>query len=173
MARYATIREAAEAWVNGMNAIQQGMIAKLMEADYEDWREVTKPTKGARVYVFCGNVSGDGCVTGYNREEELYQIELDNGSVVNVEEDDFELSYDGSLPMWGWMWSFGDSADDYWLEEMDGIRIMSECGFRIYESEEFGYFFGIDGAGYSFYDDHWIPLYKARGLEWHEKKEAA
>ena len=54
---------------------------------------------------------------------------------------------------------------------------MSECGFRIFESEEFGYFFGIDGAGYDFYEQHWLPLYKARGLKWHDpktdKKEAA
>ena len=66
------------------------------------------------------------------------------------------------------MWSFGDSCDDWWLEEKDGIKIMSECGFRIYESYEFGYFFGIDGAGYDFYESHWIPLYKARGLQWHK-----
>jgi hypothetical protein len=74
------------------------------------------------------------------------------------------------------MWSFGDSADDYWLSDMDGIAIMSRCGFRIYESEEFGYFFGIDGAGYSFYDEHWVPLYRARDLHWHDpatEKEAS
>ena len=22
--------------------------------------------------------------------------------------------------------------------------------------------------GYDFYENHWIPLYKARGLQWHE-----
>ena len=58
---------------------------------------------------------------------------------------------------------------------MDGIQVMSECGFRIYESDEWGYFFGIDGAGYDFYSEHWIPLYRKRGLQWHdpetEKKE--
>ena len=48
---------------------------------------------------------------------------------------------------------------------------MADCGFRIYESEEFGYFFGIDGAGYSFYEEHWIPLYKQRGLQWHKTDE--
>ena len=46
---------------------------------------------------------------------------------------------------------------------------MSECGFRIYKHEEWGCFFGIDGAGYNFYDAHWIPLYKARGLKWHDE----
>ena len=81
-----------------------------------------------------------------------------------------ENEYYGGLPMWGTLWQFGDSADDWWLEEGDGIRIMSECGFRIYEHEEFGYFFGIDGAGYDFYEAHWIPLYKARGLHWHDEE---
>lgn len=47
---------------------------------------------------------------------------------------------------------------------------MADCGFRIYESDDFGgYIFGIDGAGYDFYDAHWIPLYKARGLRWHKE----
>lgn len=124
-----TIRDAAERWVHEMNAIPTGMIEKMMEADIDDWREVTLPSVG-------------------DDEVEIERLEL--------------------LPMWGTMWSFGDSADDWWLEEDDGIEIMSECGFRIYESDEFGYFFGIDGAGYSFYDAHWIPLYKARGLQWHD-----
>ena len=75
------------------------------------------------------------------------------------------------LPMWDTMWSFGDSADDYWLEEEDGLELMAKCGFRIYEQEDFGYLFGIDGAGYSFMEAHWIPLYKARGLHWHEEEE--
>ena len=26
---------------------------------------------------------------------------------------------------------------------------------------------GIDGAGYSFYDSHWFPLYIALGYQWH------
>lgn len=68
--------------------------------------------------------------------------------------------------MWGTMWQFGDSADEWWLE--NHLEEMAACGFRIYESNEFGYFFGIDGAGYSFYEEHWIPLYKAVGLQWHE-----
>lgn len=68
--------------------------------------------------------------------------------------------------MWGTMWSFHNSLDDYWLS--DNLQAMSDCGFRIYEHDEWGYFFGIDGAGYDFYESHWIPLYKARGLRWHE-----
>lgn len=77
------------------------------------------------------------------------------------------------LPMWSTMWSFGDSADDSWLEKRGGLELMAECGFRIYEQRDFGYLFGIDGAGYSFMDKHWIPLYKARGLRWHREEEPA
>ena len=47
---------------------------------------------------------------------------------------------------------------------------MIECGFVVCESIDYGYFFGIDGGGYDFYNAHWLPLYKARGLQWHEEE---
>ena len=75
------------------------------------------------------------------------------------------------MPMWNWMWSFGDNIDDWWLENKNGIEIMQECGFRVFEHEDYGYYFGIDGAGYDFYEAHWIPLYRARGLQWHDEEE--
>ena len=100
--------------------------------------------------------------------EKLMQLDLDDVREITPGHRDEDADY---LPMWGTMWSFGDSADDYWLEEEDGLELMAECGFRIYEQEDFGYLFGIDGAGYSFMDEHWIPLYKARGLQWHREEE--
>lgn len=168
-----TIREAAELWVHEMNAIPQGMIQRLMEVDPEDWTEATTPCNGDRVCVWDGEHDGeDGHITkdNYDGEADLHCVSFDKTELGDaiLSEDEFSVVYDGSLPMWGMMWSFGDSADDYWLEEDDGIRIMSGCGFRIYHSEEYGYFFGIDGAGYNFYDEHWCPLYLARGLHWHD-----
>ena len=47
-----TVKQATEEWVQEMNAIQQGMIAKLMEYDEFDWQEVTVPTRGDRVSVW-------------------------------------------------------------------------------------------------------------------------
>lgn len=164
MSRFKTINEATEAWVREMNAYPQEMIKQLMEHHPDDWTEVTKPSKYDRVYVY------DECSEGeiIDVNDDTYTIELDNGTEIKCENNDFELDKDTYLPMWGTMWSFGSSCDDWWLEEGNGIELMSQCGFRIYESEEFGYFFGIDGAGYDFYESHWIPLYKARGLQWHE-----
>ena len=100
--------------------------------------------------------------------EKLMRLDPDEVREITPGRRDEDADY---LPMWSTMWSFGDSADDYWLEEEDGLELMAKCGFRIYEQEDFGYLFGIDGAGYSFMEAHWIPLYKARGLHWHEEEE--
>ena len=173
-----TIADAAQEWVREMDAIQQGIIKKLMEHDIDDWHELTKPHDTDRVYVYelpeetpdgkpYEGTSNTGEITDWY-DNETYRVKMDDWNCILVKADDFEVERDEWLPMWGTMWSFRDSADDYWLEEMDGIRIMSLCGFRVYESEEFGYFLGIDGCGYDFYEAHWIPLYKARGLQWHD-----
>lgn len=162
-----TIREATEEWVREMNAIPQGMIEKLMSIGDDDIHEVTEPAVGDRVYCYQPLSEHCGVIEDIY-EDGRYHIQLDNDSWTDAERDDFEVERDGGLPMWGTMWTFGDSADDWWLEEDDGIKLMSECGFRVYESEDFGFIFGIDGAGYDFYSAHWIPLYKARGLRWHD-----
>lgn len=160
-----TIKEATEEWVRGMNAIPTRMIEKLWD---ESWREITPPAVGDRVYVFFDTKgNGEGEIVAINDDE--YKIDLDNARTVTAHEGEFEvIRYDG-LPMWGTMWSFEESIDDYWLEKMGGLELMAECGFRIYQSEDYGYFFGIDGAGYDFYENHWIPLYKARGMKWHDE----
>ena len=96
---------------------------------------------------------------------QLWESEPEDWQEVTCAEDPF-AEPENALPMWGTMWSFGD---DYWLEEKGGLRVMSQCGFRIYKSGEFGYFFGIDGVGYDFYEAHWTPLYEARGMKWHDE----
>jgi hypothetical protein len=166
--KYDTIKEACEAWIHEMSAIPQSLVKKAyLRDDFDGITEVTPPSICDRVYHFESGECGE--IDSYNEDKDNYIITLDNGESVTANEDDFEVQRDDYLPMWGTMWMFGDSADDYWLEDMDGIRQMAECGFRIYKVEE-GYIFGIDGAGYSFYKEHWIPLYKARGLHWHKEE---
>ena len=101
------------------------------------------------------------------------KVELDNGILISATEDNLEIQFEYNylVPAWGTMWQFNDFCDDWWLEEKDGIRIMSNLGFRIFYHEEWGYFFGLDGGGYDFYEGHWIPLYKVRGLHWHKDAE--
>jgi hypothetical protein len=59
------------------------------------------------------------------------------------------------------------SLDEEWIR--NNLEVVEACGFLIYDSDETGILLGVDGAGYSFYDAHWIPLYNARGLMWHTK----
>lgn len=100
--------------------------------------------------------------------EQLMTDHPDEWEEVTVFDEDDE-PYD-VLPMWGWMWSFDSIFDEEWLEEKDGIEVMSKLGFRIYHHEEFGWWFGIDAAGLDFSSEYWIPLYKARGLHWHKEE---
>lgn len=186
MQKNMTVQQAAEKWVGEFDAIQQGMIDKLMQYEPDDWEEVTLPSYGDRVYVeelpedydgeeYMGEVvedHGDGTYTVRLDDDEQTEIEC--------ERDALDVQYDGCLPMWGTMWSFG-WRDKQWGESNEGMEALSRCGFRVYPSEEFGVFFGIDGAGYSFMGEvwrngrgeicsegHWIPLYLARGLHWHD-----
>ena len=94
--------------------------------------------------------------------------ELMNNRPWDWRECDEPSGYHEQMPMWGTMWSFSDSTDKYWLEELNGLQSMTELGFRVYESNDYGFFFGIDGAGFDFYEAYWIPLYKKRGLHWHD-----
>lgn len=83
------------------------------------------------------------------------------------EEEETRYPTEGFFPMWGTMFTFKDSLDDHWIE--NNLDVMRDCGFFVYESEHFDYIFGIDGAGYDFYEAHWVPLYKARGLNYHNQ----
>lgn len=138
---------------------------------------MTAPAVGDKVYVYdlpegnpdgmpyegdehCGeSTEGLGC--------ETWAVELDNGQSVAVKTDDLEVERDPQMPMWRALWQFNDPCDAGWMDDGDGVRVMSECGFRIYHHDEWGYFFGIDGAGYDSLESHWHPAYLRRGLEWH------
>lgn len=64
-------------------------------------------------------------------------------------------------PMWGWLWSFYDSADESWA--WDHEKTLLDIGFTIIKNESEGWFYiGINGAGFDFYDAFWLPLYRAR-----------
>ena len=173
------IREACNKWVTSeMSAIPMSVVEKLYDCGhYNDITEITPPAIGDRVFVY--DEDEYGTIVDYINE--AYIVRLDN----NFDEDgvktdgvktiiastideinNLEVQRYEHFPMWGTMWAFESNWDNDWLEE--NIQTMANCGFRIYESEDYRYIFGIDGAGYDFYEEHWIPLYKAMGLHWHD-----
>ena len=54
------------------------------------------------------------------------------------------------FPMWGWVWGTSDWITDEWVEEH--IKELQDIGFTIIHHDEYGYFLGINGAGYDFYE---------------------
>lgn len=166
-----TIKDATYKWVREFNAISQSLIEKAFKDNVDNLTELTVVSAGDKVWsnefqdqfeVESVDYNSEVVILcGYDEDEEL-------GTTIN----DVSLENDSWLPMWGTMWTFGDSLDEDWAR--DNLDVMSNCGFRIYEDEETGdIYFGIDGAGYDFYEAHWIPLYKARGLQWHDTVETA
>ena len=155
-----TVREAAEKWTEGFSFYPYSMIELLWKTDPESWREITLPRRCDRVRVH--NLPDDyerqaleagdkpereGEIENCIRQRDSYSINLDDGTAIEVGEQDFEVMYDDILPSSGIL-----------------------CGFRVFEHDEWGYFFGLDGGGYDFYPEHWMPLYRARGIEWHDPK---
>ena len=176
MAMYKTKKDAAYAWVQEFNAIPQSVIEKLNKLNTyengEEMTEITPPTINDRVSIWCGDYNGEGEVVGYSKNDDgeiIYTIVPDEDTSVKIHlsTDEFEVIRDDGLPMWGTMWQFSDSCDQWWLE--NHLQEMADCGFRIYEQEDFEYVFGIDGCGYDFYESHWIPLYEKRGFHWDDE----
>lgn len=163
-----TIREACELWVSrDMNAIPQSVLVKLQQMNPDDLAELTPITKADRVYVCSAGEMGE--VIAIDEDAEEYTVQLDNGETITTEGFDLEREDYDRFPMWGTMWSFSCSFDEDWA--LSHLNEMAACGFRLYESEDYGLVFGIDAAGFDFYEAFWVPLYKARGLRWHDEAE--
>ena len=114
--KYETINDAAHAWVAEFNAIPMAIIDKLLEQNSDELHEITPPSVGDRVFVFDSPADEDtGEIIGHN--ENIYTIKLDDGTTCDLEAGDFEVQHDEFLPMWGTMWAFGDSIDNWWLED--------------------------------------------------------
>lgn len=166
-----TIRDAAHEWVREMNAVPTDMVRDCVRE--HEWKitELTPITKGDNVCFWDGvTVRGQG-LDGYGEVvevlDEQYKVrDSETDWILLVDKDRVEVECRDWLPCWGTMWMTNDSADDYWIE--NHLEEMAQCGFRIFEHEDYGYIYGIDGAGYDFYSEHWIPLYKVRGLRWHD-----
>lgn len=170
--KFDTIKEACQLWVErDMNQVPMSVVEKLMQvSDYSDITEITPPSKYDRVEIFSGDYDGESGEIVKHLGNTEYLVQLNNSEYdepVEVCEDYFDVQRDDVLPMWGTMWEFKDICDKEWLE--NNLQAVANCGFRIYESEDYGYLIGIDGAGYDFYEAHWLPLYKARGLHWHKE----
>lgn len=161
-----TIKDATREWVNGFNSIPQHLIEKAFKDDIDNWLELTTVTSGT--YAWSNEYQGEYEIVSIDKENDMAIIDVD-GEEKEVEVDDLYNEFDSWLPMWGTLFTL-ESIDEEWIR--DNIDKVTNCGFRIFEDQENGdIYLGVDGAGYDFYENHWIPLYKERGLQWHDIEE--
>ena len=80
--------------------------------------------------------------------------------------------------MWGTMFLVNEPVDKRRIQallkpvedtedELYGTDEVGETGISAFEIDG-ELVLGINGAGYDFYEHHWIPLYEALGYAWHE-----
>ena len=162
MNKIVTKKEACQKWVNGFNAIRESLIKRAFKNNIDDLYELTTVQEGD--YVWSNEHQGEYEILNIDRENKKATINID-GEKQETELDDLTKEYEGWLPMWGTLWTFGENLDSDWARE--NPNIVSACGFRLFEDEDGEVYIGVDGAGYDFYEAHWIPLYEARGLHWH------
>ncbi len=165
------IEEATKRWVDEFSFINQSILMDAVGDDLDRWIDLTGEiiAVGDKVYY-----NGEDWEVLETLEDDMLFLESldDPESMGCVEVDACEVEleqdyYRELFPMWGFLFNPKEDLDEEWI--LNNLDIVKECGFRAFEYYPTGdIFLGVDGAGYNFYDAHWIPLYKARGLKWHD-----
>lgn len=158
-----------------MNAIDSGMIAALMALDPKTWAEVTTPSINVPVVVYEDDDEIDGVVHQIifdsNTGEVTYGVDIGGENDYFCDASSIDVVFTELLPDHPYMFSaknnvctFDSSAHQQhlydwaqWLKD-GGINILSACGFRVFESAEFGIFFGCNKDDW---DRCWELLYEA------------
>ncbi|ATO48616.1 hypothetical protein P4V86_03675 [Brevibacillus laterosporus] len=157
MSKFENVLEATKHWVRDFNSIPQSFILRTFPYGLDD----------SHIEVLATDLTCDYCgCTEYTTES---SDDEDDDTLICMSCGRNEFHEARDFPMWGTMWTFGDSLDTDWVRNHGGLEAMRECGFWVYDDDDLGIFFGINGAGYNFYESHWVPLYKKRGLRWHNE----
>ena len=115
------------------------------------------------------NVDSDWFTTNPDVEINYYGL-MDGEDGYNEDDVEFEQFGMTHQPMWNTWFMPTEFMDIDWIKNnQEEIALL---GFTIIEIihdrfEEVA--LGIDGAGYSFYENHFVPLYELRGFQWHEE----
>lgn len=91
------------------------------------------------------------------------------GQLDEYEAEEQEVDYGYvDVPMWS-TWFIPNGLTRDWIERNE--EIVMDCGFTIIYYDDDLFAIGVDGAGYSFLDTHFLHLYDAMGMKWHDEDE--
>lgn len=150
-----TLKEAVQKFVGDFNHIPQELIKKA----YPNWYDELSFLSTVKECAECGCTEffAEG---GENEGDEDIHTCSSCGCT------DFHNRHD--MPMWGTFFNPKDTVDAHWIRE--NLDVMEELGIWVIDEEECGILLGMDSAGHDFYEAYWTPLYKARGLKWHDEE---
>lgn len=111
----------------------------------------------------------------YEGDEVMNVQTCEEGTIVEIKEETVMVEVDGEeeewdidlidgidrfsgLPMWNILWRANNLFSYRFI--LDNLEAVAEAGFEIYQTED-DIYIGINGAGYDFYEAHWLPLYRA------------
>jgi hypothetical protein len=149
------LQSAVQRWIDSFSRIPGALIALAARADELDGYDVYD-TKVLRlvaspqyVCIHCGE---------FTREPEHACPGCDGS--------EYTMKYPDFFPCsWGTLFAPNEVLDSEWL--IEHATEVADLGIYVFESDFFECLLGIDGGGYDFYEAHWVPLYKLRGLQWH------
>ena len=154
--------EAVERMVNQeFNTIPLRLIEKAYP-EIDGWENITH-LKSGDVVEYLGDYYE--LITVLEENEIVIEDAEGNKQTVDIAEiyKDDEIIF----PMWSTVWQAVGFQSEWIGRNLDKV---ANCGFEIYEAEDLdGYIIGVNGAGYDFYEAHWVPLYEAQGLKWHNE----
>lgn len=172
-----TAREQAEYYFNQQFQSVRSELVKAPEGGY--WN-ILRPSDVVIVEDFFDS-RGSGVLETYLKEyneQEVPMEDLEEGEVtvdnwkeslgfidyvVNSREyDDYLYGdfADTNYPMWGWVFA----CDSFWTDsDYMNVDKLHRLGIGVLEDAEGNQYLFISGAGYDFYDAHWIPLFKEVG----------
>lgn len=163
-----TIREATQEWLKEFNEIPNQVIIEMAKSDEQiscydsdNFRLISSPA------IQCGY-----CSANYDGDKSLKELQEENNVKCEYCEDNtgdlWEIGYpEYAFPTgWGTLFSPKSSFDSEWMAK--NADQISKLGIFVFDSDIYGIILGIDAGGFDFYDAYWIPLYKLRGLKWHD-----
>ena len=156
--------EAVERMVNQeFNAIPLTLIEKAYP-NIDGWHNITPLLDGDYVIYEGEEVE----IIEKLGDDNSYIIEDIEGGRFTVNSYEVDCENLSIFPMWGTVWQSVGLQSEWIGRNLDTV---ADCGFEIYEADDLdGYILGVDGAGYDFYEAHWVPLYEAQNLKWHDEE---
>lgn len=167
-----TLKEAAGRWMDQFEFVPASVIEKMARAD----EAMTYYDSDSLRLIASPRIECTGCAATYEGERTLEELhELDQagcGEACPLCECNAGDEWTRGGPVnafpcaWATLFAPRERLDQEWM--LEHAEQVAQLGLFVFESEDFGCLLGIDGAGFDFYEAFWIPLYRLRGLKWHE-----